>query len=156
MWQKIDSTEQARSLHGEIPVHHRYTVGLAGERFFRAMRDESILLASRCPACGQAFLPPKIYCEECFEGTTEWLPVEGPGYVVTFTILHLSLDELPLDEPQVVGLIAWEGIRGGLLHRIGGAEPGTITSGMAVAPVWSDSPSGSMEDIVYFRPVEGS
>ena len=54
-------------LAGDIPVHHRYTLGVAGGRFFRAMRDERCLLASRCSNCREAFLPPKLYCERCFE-----------------------------------------------------------------------------------------
>ena len=52
---------------GDIPVHHRYTLGVAGGLFFRAMRDERCLLASRCSNCREAFLPPKLYCERCFE-----------------------------------------------------------------------------------------
>ena len=151
MWQKIDRAEEARSLAGEIPIHHRYTVGVAGERFFRAMRDERRLLASRCPACKNAFLPPKIYCEECFVETTDWVDVEGPGYVETFTLVHTSLNEETLSPPAVAAMIKWDGIQGGLVHRIEVDDPAKVTVGMAVAPVWAEQRSGSIGDILYFR-----
>ena len=154
MWEKITRPGQARQVHGEIPVHHRYTLGVAGERFFKEMRDHRRLLASRCPRCQEAFLPPKIYCERCFEETTEWIPVEGPGYVITFTVLHLSLDEEHLEEPVVVAIIGWEGIRGGLLHRVAGAGPDAALMGMAVEPVWEEERTGSLADIRHFQPAE--
>ena len=153
MWEKIARSGEARHWRGNIPVHHRYTLGIAGERFFRAMRDERRLLASRCSKCGDAFLPPKIYCERCFEEAADWIPVEGPGYVKSFTVLHLSLDEEPLKEPLVAAFIAWEGVRGGLLHRVGGVEPGGVRLGMEVEPVWADERAGTLDDIRHFRPV---
>ena len=152
MWEKITRPDEARSRRGDIPIHHRYTLGVAGERFFKGMRDERRLLASRCPRCQEAFLPPKMYCERCFEETTDWIHVEGSGYVKSFTILHLSLDEELLEDPTVVALIAWEGIRGGLIHRISGVRPDAVRMGMAVEPEWADERAGTMEDIRHFRP----
>ena len=153
MWEKITRADQARQWRGEIPVHHRYTLGVAGERFFKAMRDEGRLLASRCPRCQDAFLPPKMYCERCFEETTEWTSVEGPGYVESYTLLHLSLDEEPLEEPVVVAFIIWKGIRGGLVHRISGVGPDAALKGMAVEPEWAQDRTGSLADIRHFQPV---
>ena len=152
MWEKVTRPEEARYWRGDIPIHHRYTAGIAGERFFKAMRDERRLLASRCPRCQDAFLPPKMYCERCFEETTDWIPVEGPGYVKGFTVLHRSLDEKPLEEPVVVALIAWTGIKGGLLHRMAEVKLGDVTTGMVVEPVWAQVRAGTLEDIRHFRP----
>ena len=155
MWEKITRPDEAGYRLGEIPIHHRYTLGVAGERFFRTLRDEKRLIASRCPKCREAFLPPKMYCERCFEETAEWVSVEGPGYVKSFTVLHLSLDEEPLEEPVAVAFVAWEGIRGGLVHRLGEVAPAAIIVGMAVEPVWAGERSGTLLDIHHFRPVAG-
>ena len=157
MWEKITRSDEALHRRGSIPVHHRYTMGVAGERFFKEMRDQRRLLASRCPSCQEAFLPPKMYCERCFEETTDWMPVIGPGYVKSFTVLHLSLEEEPLDEPILVAIIAWEGKRGGLVHRVAGIKPTAreVRTGMAVEPVWAEVRAGSMSDILHFRPVRG-
>ena len=152
MWEKIDRPGGPGSWRGDIPIHHRYTMGVAGERFFRAMRDDRRLLASRCPTCREAFLPPKIYCERCFEETDRWVPVEGPGYVKTFTVLHISLEEESRGDPQVVAFIVWEGFRGGLVHRLGGIEAARVKTGIAVEPVWADQREGTLDDIHHFRP----
>ena len=152
MWEKVSEAGVARQWRGDIPVHHRYTLGVAGERFFRAMRDERRLFASRCSNFREAFLPPKLYCERCFEEIEEWTPVDEPAYVKSFTVLHLSLDEEPLTEPVVAALVGWQHIRGGLLHRIGGIKSEEVRLGMAVEPVWALERSGTLADILHFQP----
>ena len=153
MWQKISRPEEVRARLGDIPIHHRYTLGVAGDRFFREMRDNKRIMASTCPKCTDAVLPPKIYCERCFEETADWRPVEGPGRVRTFTLLHRSLEEEPLEEPVAVALIGWYGVRGGLIHRLGDVESAGLSIGMEVEPAWSEVRKGSLEDLLYFRPV---
>jgi uncharacterized OB-fold protein len=152
VWEKVSDPDKAQRLYGSIPVYHRYTLGVAGERFFKALRDEKVILASRCPKCGDAFVPPKIYCERCFEETTDWFPVSDVGYVKNFTIMHYSLDEEPLGEPEIIGVIGWEGVRGGLVHRIGGIAPQQVETGMSLEPAWADQRQGSISDIAYFAP----
>ena len=139
-------------LYGEIPIHHRYTLGIAGERFFKAMRDQQIFLASHCPKCDQRFLPPKIYCEHCFQETGDWSVVEGTAYLKAFTIMHRDLEEQPLEPPQVVGLVAWGGVRGGLMHRVGEVAPEDVSTGISLEPVWAEERAGTIDDIRYFRP----
>ena len=54
----LDKVNQPRSIMqvaGSIPIYHRYTLGVAGERFFKAMRDSQQLLASPCPQCSDFF-----------------------------------------------------------------------------------------------------
>ena len=155
MWEKADRLDRTSYVRGSIPVYHRYTMGVAGERFFRAMRDEMRLLASRCPKCREVCLPPKMYCELCFVETDEWTAVQGPGYVESYTLLHRTLDEEPLVEPEVVAFIAWEGIHGGIIHRVAGAGQGDVRIGTAVEPVWAEERTGSMDDIRHFRTLTG-
>ena len=152
MWDNTARPEVPRAVRGNIPIHHRYTVGVAGERFFKEMRDHKRLLASQCPSCGEAFIPPKIYCERCFEETTEWVPVQGPGYVKSFTMLHESLDGQRLAAPQVVAFVGWEGFQGGLVHRIEDINSEEVKIGIAVEPVWAHKRMGGIDDIAHFRP----
>ncbi|MSQ07124.1 MAG: nucleic acid-binding protein [Dehalococcoidia bacterium] len=155
MLDKIHQSRQARQVTGEIPIHHRYTLGVAGERFFKALRDRQELLASPCPQCRDRLLPPKLYCERCFVETTEpWEAVEGAGFVRSFTVLHRSLEEEALPRPEVVAMISWPGVRGGLIHRLQEVEPHRVTLGMAVSPVWAPQRVGAMSDILYFRPAQ--
>ena len=154
MWEKISQPGSARQWHGDIPIHHRYTLGVAGERFFKALRDDRTVLASKCSACGQAFLPPKIYCERCFVDAEDWVPVAGPGYVKNFTVMHQSLDDEPLEPPSVAILVGWKGIRGGILHELEGIQPEDVRNGMSVEPVWAEQRTGSIRDILHFRPAD--
>ena len=155
MLQKRTKSDAHGSWRGDIPVHHRYTLGVAGERFFKAMRDARQLLACHCPKCNRMFLPPKLYCESCFERTDDWTPVVGPAYLKTFTVLHLDLEGEPLRQPQVVGLVAWEGVQGGLIHRIEGVGESHLKTGMGLEPVWAEERNGSLEDIRFFQPQQG-
>ena len=154
MLEKINRAGRARQVSGDVPIYHRYTLGVAGERFFKAMRDDRQLLASPCPKCRERLLPPKMYCERCFEETSDdWTPVDGPGYVRSFTVVHKSLEEEPLDPPVIVALVSWEGVRGGLVHRIEGVTPEQVAMGMAVEPEWAEQRVGAMSDISHFRAV---
>ena len=154
MLDKLNQTQQARQVSGAVPISHRYTLGVAGERFFKALRDQQQILASPCPKCNDRLLPPKIYCERCFEETSdEWIALEGPGYIRSFTVLHRSLEEEPLDVAEIVALISWNGVRGGIIHRIQGVAPNAVSLGMEVEPVWAEERTGAMADINHFRPV---
>ena len=153
MLDKIGQLQHARQVSGEIPIYHRYTLGVAGERFFKALRDDRQILVSPCPKCQSRLLPPKMYCERCFEETSEqWESLDGPGYVRSFTVMHQSLEEAPLEIPEVVVLVSWEGVRGGLMHRLREVDPARVFIGMVVEPVWSDQRVGAMSDISHFRP----
>ena len=37
--------------YGNLPVTSRYTFGIAGEKFFRMIKDEGKIMGTRCPKC---------------------------------------------------------------------------------------------------------
>ena len=154
MFEEAGNPERIEQWRGNIPIHHRYTVGVAGQRFFAALRDEKVILASECVGCGDRFLLPKIYCEWCFVDTPDWSPVRGSGYVKTFTLIHRDLDEEALEEPVAAAVIGWEGVRGGIVHRLGGTDLAQIRTGLAVEPQWREVRTGGIGDILFFKPVD--
>jgi uncharacterized OB-fold protein len=157
MLDKISQAGSARQVQGEVPIYHRYTLGVAGDRFFKAMRDDRQILVSPCPKCRSRLLPPKMYCETCFEETSDaWEPLAGAGFIRSFTIMHRSLEDELLETPEIVALVSWEGVRGGLIHRLEGVEPARVTIGMAVEPVWAEERVGAMSDISHFRAAQPS
>lgn len=95
-----------------------YTSGVAGETFFRALRDEGRLLAVRCPTCDLNYLPPRPFCERCFSELKEWVDVPTVGKVAAATTAHLDRSGHPLPEPQTWALVTFPGIHGGLVHRL--------------------------------------
>lgn len=130
-----------------------YTSGLAGERFFVALRDSGRLLASRCKACGLDYLPPRIFCEDCFAELKEFVDIPAEGRVAAFTVAHLDRTGAKLDPPQLWAFVTFERIRGGLVHRLltprDAARPGMRVRAR-LKP--RDARTGTILDIEGFEP----
>ena len=153
--EKIDKLDRAIAWRGDIPITSRYTAGIAGERFFREIKDHARFLGTRCEACGLTYLPPTMFCERCFAQLDDWVEVSSVGTVFTYTVLHLDLDEKPLAEPDILAYVKLDGSDGGLVHRLGEVDPDQVEIGMRVEAVFKseDERVGSILDIEYFRAV---
>lgn len=141
---------------GEIPLEFVYTMGRAGERFFRAIKEEGKFLGTRCQRCDKVFVPPRIYCEECMERIEEnYLEVSTRGVVHTFTVCYEDMDENRLQEPKVVAMVALEDTDGGLIHFLGEVSPEDVYIGMPVEAVFKEKNlrEGNILDILYFKPM---
>jgi len=138
---------------GTFPMPARYTVGLAGERFFRAIKDEGKILGTHCPDCERTYVPAALFCERCLGELTEWVDVGTTGRLHTYTFLHQNYDGSVRDEPEVVGFVRLGD--GGLVHRLGEVDPDDLHIGLAVEAVFKPvaDRQGSILDILYFRPV---
>ena len=138
---------------GEFPVSYLYTMGLAGERFLREIKDHGRFLASHCPACNYTYLPPALFCERCFARLEDWREVGPAGVVRAQTRVHIDLDGRRLDEPQLLALVQLDGADGLLLHHIAEAPDG-IENGRRVTAVFKepDEREGSILDVRHFRP----
>jgi len=137
---------------GDLPVTSRYTYGLAGERFFRAIKDEGRILGSYCPKCEITYVPGRVFCERCLSELDEWVDVGTQGEVHTYTLLYVDHDGNPLEHPRLVAFIRLGD--GGLIHNLGEVEPEEIFIGMPVEAVFKPQAErqGSILDIAYFRP----
>jgi hypothetical protein len=137
---------------GNLPVTSRYTFGLAGERFFRAIKDEGRILGTRCPHCQVTYVPAVAFCERCLAELDEWVDVGVTGEVHTFTLLYMNYDGSPRDTPEVIAFVRLGD--GGLVHRLGGVEPSEVEIDMIVEAVFKPKAerTGSILDIAYFRP----
>jgi len=150
MREYLTQNEQPRTVYGNWGVHYRYTYGVAGERFFRELKDRGHLVASVCPKCRRQFLPPSLYCEDCFVEMTEYVPVEGHGTVYSFTVLRESLDETPLATPIVAALVQFDGVAGGLLAPLQGVSPDKVEIGMKVrAAIRAEKATASIADLSW-------
>ena len=138
---------------GNLPVTNRYTYGLAGERFFRAIKDDGQILGTHCPQCDWLYVPAVTFCEHCLEETTDWVDVGTSGEVHTFTLLYENYDGSRRETPEVVAFIQLGD--GGLVHRLGEVDPEEVEIGMLVEAVFKPKSkrTGSITDIEYFRPI---
>jgi len=151
---KISNPEAIKHWTDVIPPEYVYTVGVAGERFFREIKENGRIMGTKCSKCGCIYLPPRIYCEKCFDYIDEWVDVGLKGRVYAYTVTYLDVDGSPLDKPIIFAIIKFDGVYGGLIHRLGEVEPEKVCVGMVVEAVFKDKAErkGSINDIKYFKP----
>jgi uncharacterized OB-fold protein len=148
----VDRVTDLRAWPGDFPVSHLYTMGIAGERFLRELKDSGRFLATRCSDCDHAHVPPSIFCPFCFAALDEWKEVGPQGIVRAVTTAHQGANDERLEAGDTLALIQLDGADGLLAHRIG--EAGDVEIGARVEAVVKDAPEreGSILDVRYFRP----
>lgn len=155
MLEKIALPDEVRRWDGEFPVRHRYTPGVAGTAFFTALRDRGVLLGSRCEACSYTYVPARLFCERCFAELAADTEVGPGGALVSFTIGFVGLEGEPLEEPETIGLVRFDGADSVLVHRVLDAdEPLEIGERVEVVLRPEGEREGTILDIEGFRQVD--
>ena len=151
---KIRNPLNLKHLVGDMECDYIYTAGVAGDKFFIGLRDEEKLLATPCKKCTITYLPPRMYCEHCFESLDEYVEVPTSGIVDTYTVTYEDSDGLKLDQPILVAFIRIDETNGGLIHQLGEVDAGNVKEGMRVVAVFKDKSkrSGGLTDIEHFKP----
>jgi uncharacterized OB-fold protein len=147
--------EAPAAWQGDLPVTSRYTFGLAGERFFRAIKDEGRILGTVCHHCHVTHVPGAVFCERCLSPLDEWVDVGTTGELHSFTLLYENYDGSRRETPELVGFVKLGD--GGLVHRLGETLVEEVYIGMPVEAVFKPQAerTGSILDILYFRPAGG-
>lgn len=156
MLERLDHVHRARAIEGDLPFYSVYTVGIAGERFFRALKDKGEISGTHCTQCDVGYVPGRLYCERCFAHLDDetWFDAGTLGNVHTFTVMHIDLDGTPLETPRLLAFIEIGDSDGGLVHNLAEVDPGKAFIGMKVEAVFKPPQErvGSITDILYFRP----
>lgn len=154
---KEEDLKQGRvlSVKYQPKAQYRWDCGIAIGRYLAELKEGRIV-ARRCDGCRRILVPPRMFCEECFRPTDDWVYVQDTGTVNTFTISHVRWDTVRLDTPQVAAVIDLDGASKGIgiLHLLGGVEPEEVKIGMRVKAAWKPSRQreGAITDIRYFKP----
>lgn len=158
MLNKPEHFDDLRAWKGEIPLSYVYTAGVAGEKFLRSIKDSGRIVGTRCKKCSVTYVPPRIYCERCFQNLSEWVEVGRHGTVHSYTTVWLGLDGQRLERPDIVAFVKLQGTSGGLVHRLGEIGPADVRIGMEVEAIFKAKKdrTGSVLDIRYFRPMKTS
>jgi uncharacterized OB-fold protein len=155
---RLDHLHRARAVEGDLPFHSVYTVGIAGERFLRALKDEGKITGTHCSRCDVMYVPGRLYCERCFMHLDDeaWFDAGTVGSVHTFTVMHIDLDGTPLATPRVLAFVEIGETDGGLVHYLGEVDPDAVFIGMNVEAIFKppQERTGSITDILHFRPVD--
>lgn len=141
---------------GILPVPSRYTYGIAGERFFREIKDKGRIMGAHCYHCDHTYVPAVLFCERCLNQLEEWVDIGIEGEVHTFTVLHLNVDGSQKEEPEIVAFVKMKD--GGIVHHIKKISPNEVRIGLRVEAVIKPPSErvGSILDIRYFQPVSNS
>ena len=153
--ERLQDTRDVGYWSGEIPLNYIYTYGRAGEVFFRNLKDKGTFLGTRCENCDITYMPPRIYCENCFARLeNSYVKLAARGTVHTFTVLYKNLDGSAKTRPAIMAMIRLDGSDGGMVHYLGEIDPVDVRFGMKVKAVLKpeNERKGSIDDIKYFKP----
>jgi uncharacterized OB-fold protein len=148
--ERITSVDQLKSWTDQIPLKYDYSAGVAGERFLRGLQQGKIV-ASVCERCGTRYLPPKMYCVDCFLQITKFDEVGPEGRVRAFTESYVDFDGRRSREPRMLAFVTFKGTEGGIIHRVNGRPK----LGARVRPKFAPEKEkkGSLLDILAFEAV---
>jgi uncharacterized OB-fold protein len=105
---KTMETQELIKVPGEWHINYNYTAGETVSHFLTELRDNKILLGTKCGKCGKVFLPPKKYCEECLVPTNEWVKIGDEGVIEAFTFGPAKLSA-GVKEPFVIAYVRLDG-----------------------------------------------
>lgn len=151
--ERTTDVRRLRHVEVDMSVDYIYTSGIAGERFFRALKDEGRILAAHCDACKTNQLPPRPFCERCFSEIRDYVDVPLEGRVAAVTVAHVGRDGKPMP-PQAYAFVTFKGVQvGGLIHRLL-VPPEAAKPGLAVRVKLKpkEARSGSILDMEGFEP----
>lgn len=151
--ERTTDARRYRHWEGNLEADYIYTSGVAGERFFVALRDEGRLLAARCTACDLDYLPPRLFCEQCFAELADFVDVPSEGRVAAVTVALVDRTGKKLPRPEAWAFVTFHGVHGGLMHRLL-VSPDRARAGLPVRPRLKprDARTGTIADIEGFEP----
>src|SRR3989454_11421887 len=82
-------------------------------------------------------------------------PIDKPGYVYSFTSVHRDRSGADTELPITVGLVKFEGVKGGIVHLLDVDDSDRVSFGMKVMPSLKNSSerTAAITDILAFKPV---
>lgn len=125
------------------------------DQWFGEGPDGTVLVGTRCGACGKTFFPKKEVCPECFDGELSEVPLSRRGKLHAYTLSVMGPRHLP--KPYLAAFVELpEGIK--LYTLLTGCEPApeAVRIGMDVEMVIekiTEDESGNEVMGYKFRPV---
>jgi uncharacterized OB-fold protein len=140
-----------------VQAEYAWDTGVAIGKYLAELKNGK-LIGRRCFKCKRVMVPPRMFCEQCFRPTDEWVYVQDTGTVKTFSLSYVRWDMERLKTPEIPAVIDLDGAsRGmGIMHKLGEVDPEAVRVGMKVKAVWKpvEQREGSITDIAYFKPVQ--
>lgn len=138
---------------GKVILPFSYSAGRTASRFFTELRDYQRIMGKRCPLCRRVIVPARLFCNDCFVETTEWIEVGPQGTLVTFTVVYRQELHHPQEPPLAYGIIKLDGADTSMVHLLGGADLKKLDAGIRVEAVFQEKREGRLTDIKHFKPL---
>jgi uncharacterized OB-fold protein len=134
-----------------------WDTGIGIGAYLAALKD-GVILGSHCSTCRKTVVPPRTVCEWCFRPMDQYVPLKDTGTVNTFSLCYVTWDVQRIKEPEIPAVIDLDGASPlhGIMHMLGEVDPKDVKIGMRVQAVWKKPKDrlGSINDILYFKPIE--
>lgn len=149
------SSEPVTILRTPISLDYNYSAGQSASRFLRGIAQGK-LLGQRCPVDGRIYFPSRGACPQHSVGFgDEVIELSDKGTVVTFSIVRVPSEAIPLELPYITVSVLLDGADTVLMHVLD-AKLEDVRMGMRVQAVWKPESewTTSTENILYFRPID--
>lgn len=140
---------------GEWHVRYNYAAGKTATKFFKHLRDDAKIMATKCPKCQLVILPPRGYCERCFVPAEEWVEIGGQGTIEACTIVGEEFEGLP-KPPYAIAYVLLDGARTAMINYVKGVDLSNIREaaknlsvGKKVKVVFHKKREGRVTDFHY-------
>lgn len=154
-----DFKEEIVKIKADWNIPYTHTAGIFATKFFKEMKNNKKLFATKCSKCERVLMPPRPFCERCFTEIKEWVEIKDEGVITAFTINYTKYAGLP-EPPYVIAFIKLDGADTNIIYRVGGIDLTNIDMakekikiGTRVKAKWRDKREGKMSDIEYFEPI---
>ena len=147
------SAEPVTMLTTPVRLHYEHTASPTETSFLRGLAAGR-LLAQRCPACGQVYIPPRGACPTDGVPTAGEIELPDHGIVTTFCVVNVPYPGQRVAPPYVAAAVLLDGADIPFQHLILGCDPDEVRMGLRVQAVWKprEQWGTTMENIDHFRP----
>jgi uncharacterized protein len=142
----------------EFPGGYTRSTGPVIGRFLTELRDGRLVGVRT--AAGSVLFPPAEYDADGEAVTGEFVDVGPEGVVGAYAWVPRPRPSHPLDRPFAWALVTPDGAATAMLHVLdlgvldaGAKPPRALRAGLRVRPKWRAERTGTINDIVCFRPV---
>jgi uncharacterized OB-fold protein len=142
---------QDHQIRDKIMITYKYTMGGQSKFFIEILKNKK-LFGTKCTKCGKVWMPPRIYCSDCYV-PAEWHELPQVGTIEVSTIVWYGAAEFIKNVPYGCGFIKLDGADTALFQGIFSENlvPSKIKKGRRVKAVFkkADDREGKMTDFFF-------
>lgn len=147
---------EVKILEGEIELDYKWNPGPTVGRFLTNLRDHKELTAVRCNVSSKVFLPPQGWSPYVNRKMDKFLTIVTNPKLKFGTIVYKAPWNAPegVELPYMLAALSFIGADTELLHIVVAPEEKlkALKEGDELAPVWKETRTGTIRDILYFVP----